>query len=165
MTGSMGAHHSPRSETCVWLTPPEALAKLGAFDLDPCAAPEPRPWPTAARHIALPENGLATAWEGRVWLNPPYGPPSVIGPWMDRMAKHQHGVALLFARTETAMFFRTVWKRASAVLFLEGRLHFHRPDGVRAKANAGAPSCLVAYGERDADALAGCGLAGHLCRL
>ena len=32
-----------------WLTPPELLAKLGQFDLDPCA-PVNRPWPTATHH-------------------------------------------------------------------------------------------------------------------
>jgi hypothetical protein len=30
--------------------------------------------------------------------------------------------------------------------WLEGRLDFHHPDGVRAEPNAGAPSALVAYG-------------------
>jgi hypothetical protein len=39
-----------------------------------------------------------------------------------------------------------VWGRADAVFFLRGRLHFHHPDGTRAAANAGAPSCLVGYG-------------------
>jgi len=47
------------------------------------------------------------------------------------------------------------------VLFLEGRLHFHYPDGTRAKANAGAPSCLVAYGRYDAYKLADSGLEGY----
>ena len=37
-------------------------------------------------------------------MNPPYGPPPVIGPWMRRMAAHGHGTALIFARTETAIF-------------------------------------------------------------
>ena len=34
--------------------------------------------------------------------------------------------------------------------FIHGRLHFHYPDGTRAKANSGAPSVLVAYGKEDA---------------
>jgi hypothetical protein len=58
-------------------------------------------------------------------------------------------MALIFARTETEMFFEAVWRAASAVLFLKGRLFFCRPDGVPARANAGAPSCLVAYGPQD----------------
>jgi hypothetical protein len=148
-----------------WLTPPAIIAALGQFDLDPCAAPEPRPWPTATRHVVRAENGLMMAWRGRVWLNPPYGGPNVVGPWMRRMANHANGTALIFARTETALFFETVWHRASAVLFLQGRLFFHRPDGRQASANAGAPSCLVAYGATDASTLERCGIEGHFVRL
>lgn len=151
--GGMGTHQSSAMDSDEWLTPPEILQPLGQFDLDPCAAPEPRPWPTAVRHIVRAENGLSVAWNGRVWLNPPYGGPNIVGPWMRRMVMHANGIALIFARTETALFFETVWRAANAVLFLEGRLFFHRPDGSRAGANAGAPSCLVAYGRRNADAI------------
>jgi hypothetical protein len=145
-----------------WLTPPHVLAALGTFDLDPCAAPEPRPWATAARHIALPEDGLEAPWHGRVWLNPPYD--QLAFAWLARLADHGQGIALMFARTETRGFFATVWQRASALLFLEGRLHFHHPDGTRAYSNSGAPSLLIAYGERDATILEGCSLPGSFMR-
>lgn len=148
---SLSAHQSPRMGTDVWLTPPEILAALGAFDLDPCAAPEPRPWPTAARHIALPDDGLAAEWSGRVWMNPPFGREA--DRWMAKLAQHGDGIALIPARTETAMFYRWVWGAADAVLFLRGRPHFHRPDGTRAPFNSGAPICLVAYGLTNVTAL------------
>jgi hypothetical protein len=167
-TTGMGGHHSPDSETEIWLTPPWVLAALGgweAFDLDPCAVMEPRPWPTARRHFTRLENGLRQTWDGRVFLNPPYGGPTVVGPWMRRMADHGRGLALIFARTETAVFFETVWKRASAVLFIEGRLFFHYPDGRVAPANAGAPSCLVGYGAPEVGALQRCGVRGQLIEL
>ena len=164
MTG-IGGHQSPRMETDVWLTPPEILAELGKFDLDPCACSEPRPWPTADEHYTVQDNGLRKPWHGRVWLNPPYGSPSVVGPWMRRLADHGRGTALIFARTETALFFETVWRKASACLFLEGRLFFHYPDGRKAGNNSGAPSVLVAYGDEDAQTLAGCGIRGALVDL
>ena len=44
------------------------------------------------------------------------------------------------------MFHEHVWNKASALLFLKGRLYFHYVDGSKAKANAGGPSVLVAYG-------------------
>jgi hypothetical protein len=154
----MGSHQSARMLEDRWLTPPEIIQALGPFDLDPCAAPEPRPWPTAARHITRPEDGLHAPWEGRVWLNPPYSQEAV--RWLQRMATHGHGTALMFARTETSWCQETVWEAATAVLFLFGRLHFHRPNGKRARANAGAPSMLVAYGSDDADRLARCRLPG-----
>lgn len=58
------------------------------------------------------------------------------------------------------MFFSQVWSKADALLFLRGRLYFHRPDGTRAAANSGAPSVLIAYGKKDAAILASCGLPG-----
>lgn len=144
--------------TDVWLTPRHILDALGAFDLDPCAAPDPTLWPTAREHITLPRDGLSEPWHGRVWCNPPYNQHAYL--WLERLALHGTGTALIFARTETTGFVEHVWNAADAVLFLHGRLHFHHADGTRAKANSGAPSCLVAYGWRDAARLANCGLRG-----
>lgn len=159
---TMGSHQSARMVSDTWLTPPAILDALGPFDLDPCAAPEPRPWPTAARHIALPDDGLTAPWKGRVWLNPPYSREASL--WLARLADHGHGTALVFARTETAWFVQHVWQRASLLLFLAGRVTFHRADGSRARANSGAPSVLAAYGEEDAERLASSGLAGAVAR-
>lgn len=156
---AIGGHQRTEGRTDTWLTPPEILYALGPFDLDPCAAPEPRPWPTAARHIVLPEDGLAVPWEGRVWVNPPYGART--GLWMRQLASHGQGTALLFARTETDHWHRWVWPKATAILFLRGRLFFCRPDGSRMD-NAGGPSALIAYGDEDADRLARSGLPGVL---
>lgn len=165
---SMGSHHSAASYSEVWLTPPEIIAGLGgweSFDLDPCAAPEPRPWPTAARMNGQADaNGLLIDWQGRVWLNPPYG-ANVIGRWLCRLADHGRGTALIFARTETEAFQREVWARASGLLFLHGRINFHLPDGRRAVRNAGAPSVLCAYGQDDLDRMAASPLAGTLVPL
>lgn len=154
---SIGGHQSPVMKSDTWLTPPHVLDALGEFDLDPCT-PDAMPWPTAKARFTERDDGLAQNWFGRVWLNPPYG--RAAATWLDRMATHNHGTALIFARTETDMFFRQVWERASALLFLEGRLHFHHADGTRAKANSGAPSVLIAYGLHDTDVLAECDLPG-----
>lgn len=146
--GIGGHHRGFKGKTDAWLTPPWILKALGHFDLDPCAAPDPRPWPTAETHWT--GGGLMRPWFGRVFLNPPY---SELGPWLERLADHGDGIALVFARTETATFFRWVWPRASAVFFIRGRLHFHRADGERAAANSGGPSVLIAYGSACADVL------------
>lgn len=155
---AIGGHHSSRMLSDTWLTPRFILDALGSFDLDPCAAPDPRPWPTAAQHIARPDDGLAAAWHGRVWLNPPYSRQAV--RWIARLADHGTGTALIFARTETAWFVEQVWKRATALLFLHGRIRFVLPTGQPYHDNAGAPSVLVAYGRGDADILATSGLDG-----
>lgn len=160
---SIGGHQSARAKSVVWLTPPAIIRALGEFDLDPCAAPAPRPWDTARHHLTEEDDGLAHEWFGRVWLNPPYG--SEVGTWMKRLADYGQGTALIFARTETEAFFETVWRAATACRFIEGRLHFHYPDGARAKANGGAPSVLVAYGDDDAEILASCEIAGQFVPL
>lgn len=159
---SMGGHQSAAMLKDEWLTPPHIISALGEFDLDPCS-PINRPWPTAAEHYTIIDNGLAKPWHGRVWCNPPYGVEA--SKWLARMVDHQNGTALVFARTETRMFFDHVWPKASAILFIEGRLHFHHVDGRRAAANSGAPSVLVAYGERDANKLHSSGIAGKFVRL
>jgi hypothetical protein len=164
-----------RTVTTTHLTPPFVLDALGgwaSFDLDPCAAPEPRPWPTAQRMIALPDaNGLLVRWSGRVFLNPPYS-AGEIARWLERIAAHGQGVALINATTDTAAFHRFVWGGASGLLFLEGRLTFCDANGRPLKRAGGrsdnhnpAPSVLCAYGQDDLDRLAACDLDGALIPL
>jgi hypothetical protein len=143
----------------VWLTPPAILKALGPFDLDPCA-PLDRPWDMARHHFTAKENGLSRRWEGRVWMNPPYGAET--SKWLRRLVEHGNGIALIFARTETQDWVRHVWGSAAGVLFIAGRLHFHYPDGRRAEANSGAPSALIAYGQENVSSLATSGIAGSL---
>jgi hypothetical protein len=155
----IGSHTKPNGgDSEVWLTPPEILRVLGPFDLDPCAAPSPRPWPTATVHIELPTDGLAIPWAGRVFCNPPYG--ERIGDWLWKMAEHACGVALTFARTETEAWQRWVWPFADSILFIAGRLYFRLPDGSRAAANSGGPSALIAYSPGDSAWLRESGIPG-----
>lgn len=151
MTNAWVAGESPehsnhdRRETR-WLTPPSLVEALGSFDLDPCGAPN-HALATSTYLLENGQDGLVLPWNGRVWLNPPYGRQA--DPFLERMVEHKNGTALIFARTETEAFFRYVWKEATAVCFLRRRIKFLRADGVKAKANSGAPSCLVAYSDHD----------------
>lgn len=164
----MSGHQSKAPLSTTWLTPPEIIAALGgwqSFDLDPCAAPEPRPWPTARRMNAEADgDGLSIEWDGRVWCNPPYTSPG-IEAWLERLARHGRGLTLIFARTETEAFQRHVWQRAHGLLFIAGRLNFYRPDGRRAIKNAGAPSVIAAYGADDMDRLAASEIGGSFVPL
>lgn len=159
----IGGHPSHKSGTVEWLTPPSIIDALGPFDLDPCA-PLVQPYPTARQILTLRENGLIQKWEGRIWLNPPYA-NGVIAKFLARMADHNHGTALIFARTDTEAFHRHVFERASALLFMAGRINFHLPDGTMAPGNAGAPTVLCAYGAEDTDILAACEIAGQFVPL
>lgn len=78
---ALSSHQSAAMKHDEWLTPPEILRPLGAFDLDPCA-PIMRPWDTAAKHLNVNDDGLRQPWHGRVWCNPPFGREAV--KWLNR---------------------------------------------------------------------------------
>lgn len=157
---SRGIHTRPiRGLSNDWLTPPEILRALGGFDMDPCAHPD-QFYQTAYWMVSPPADGLACEWEGRVWLNPPYG--GELRKWIARLAEHGNGIALVPARTEVeSWFWPFCWEAADAILFLRGRLYFRRPSGIKA-GNAGHGSALVAYGRANVRALKRSGIAGRL---
>jgi len=154
----MGGHERGyQGKSYHWLTPQHILNPLGSFFMDPCAAPSPRPWPIARHMIEPPSNGLEVPWQNRIWLNPPYG--SDTGKWLERLAIHGNGIALIFARVETKVFQKFVWQKADAILFLYSRIRFLRPNGSTGQ-GPGAPSCLVAYGKENVLALDSSGIKG-----
>lgn len=110
-----------------WYTPPSVFDALGLrFDLDPAAPPGGVPWVPATHHFSVQDDGLVQPWQGRVWMNPPYGRGT--GRWLRKLAGHGDGLALVFARTDTRWFQRIAGE-ATALCFVSGRLRFHRSDG------------------------------------
>ena len=158
-------HESRTADTTDhWFTPKWILDALGLFDLDPCAAPESmRPYPTARVMWCLPEHdGLRERWWGRVWCNPPYG--RGIDRWIMRMADHGRGTMLIFARTGTRAWQDGIFRRASSILFVRGRIHFmnkHNENGI----GSPSPSALVAFGKEDVEILERSGIQGYHIRL
>lgn len=151
-------HHSN-----TWLTPPHILQPLGAFDTDPCAPEENPAWANTPTAYTETDNGLIQPWEGRVWLNPPYG--RGIEKWLQRMAEHTttgngSGIALIFARTDTKAWQHWVFPYAHSILWVAGRLTFYTPAGEPGPTSAAAPSALIGYTPQDTKALAGSGIAG-----
>ena len=145
-----------------WLTPPHIIDALGPFDIDPCCPPT-MPWRTAARMICRPFDGQAVDWTGqRVWLNPPYGREAV--PFFEKLIREKSaGVALVFARTDTALWQNLIFPNFSAILFLRGRLRFHRADGTPGE-TATAPSALIAFSDRDAQRLEAVEIPGYVIK-
>lgn len=141
----MAVHKS--SEEDEWLTPPEIVAGvvevLGAVDLDPCSNTFGEPAVPAASRFTEADDGLASPWHGRVYMNPPYG--AAIGAWVEKLrAEHAGGtvteaIALVPARTDTAWFAAL---RDCAVCFVRGRLRFSGSDN-----SAPFPSVLAYFGD------------------
>lgn len=143
-----------------WYTPPHIIQALGEFDLDPCAA---HGIITARNHLYKNDDGLSKEWHGRVWLNPPYS-RKLICAFIEKMARHNNGIALIFNRMDIALWHETIFQTADSMLVLRGRLKFYRPDGSQGD-SAGCGSVLLAWGEDNSRILQNCGLPGVFIKL
>lgn len=141
-----------------WYTPPTIFTKLGHFDLDPCAAVEPL-WKIADTNYTALDDGLSKPWFGRVWLNPPYSRP-LLEHFINRLADHGNGIALIFNRCDCKLFQDVIFKRAQGILFIKGRVKFYSANGEQ-NGPAGCGSVLIAFGEDNAKLLQHSGIAGH----
>ena len=140
-----------------WITPKEIIDELGPFDTDPCAPVHPL-WQTARIMYDKNDDGLKQEWYGRVWLNPPYSRP-LIERFVEKMAEHNNGIALLYNRCDSKMFQDIIFRKASAMKFLRQRIRFYRPDGTR----GGSPGCgsiLIAFGRDNAKKIRDCPIEG-----
>lgn len=148
---------SHKGQSNTWFTPSSVIDQLGPFDLDPCTQSY-RPFDTARLHYCEDEgvDGLHEEWFGRVWCNPPYG--RKLHKWLDRMAEHRNGFALVFARTETK-WFQDAAQSADGIAFLSGRIQFIRADGSKGN-NAGTGSVLFLYGGAVGEVLVHSNLSG-----
>jgi hypothetical protein len=153
-----------------WWTPPFIFEGLGLdFDLDPCAPIGGPAHVPAATYYTVLDDGLRRPWEGRVFLNPPYG--SEAKRWVAKLMEHGNGIALVFTRTD-AKWGQAALRAADAVCFIKGRLAFEegyreereereRAEGKEPKRpghNAANGSMLLAYGPECARAVLDCGL-------
>jgi hypothetical protein len=51
--------------------------------MDPCSNSREIPNVPAVRHYTAQDNGLVQLWNGRVFLNPPFGPG--VGRWFSKL--------------------------------------------------------------------------------
>lgn len=104
------------------------------FELDVCASAENK---KAPHFFDESDNGLANQWFGNVWCNPPYG-KGLIEPWVCSAVEHylEYGirtVMLLPVRTDMRWF--RMLTQQSLIVFVQGRLNFIPPPGVKATSN------------------------------
>jgi hypothetical protein len=144
-------HESGASTVSVeWYTPPEIFESLGlTFDLDPCSPPLDLGFVPATKKISLPDDGLSANWHGNVWLNPPYGRQTPA--WIDRLIEHKNGIALVFARTDSAWFQRAA-RNSDGIIFITKRVRFINGLTGKRGDSPGASSCLIVFGESNWEA-------------
>lgn len=105
-----------------YYTPKWIFDTLGLhFDLDVASPPHPTHVP-CDRYLTKADDGLATDWYGRVWMNPPFSSPS---EWVWKWLDHGNGVALLVM--SKSRWFDTLWNRHDcAAVALPPTLKFSR---------------------------------------
>ena len=134
-----------------WIVEP-AREVMGGFDLDPASCEEANATIRADRFFTVADDGLAQAWSGRVWCNPPYSDKDLIR-WVTKLVEAadsgavSEAVLLLGAYVETRMG-QVALGRCDAVAFPARRVQFNRP-GLPAT-NPPAASMLCYFGPRPA---------------
>lgn len=119
----MGKHEPSIGLSDEWYTPPEIFEALGIrFDLDPCS-PGSDHWVPADRVFTKADDGLTQPWEGRVFVNPPFGGRHGHVPWLRKFLDHGNGIAVLRAYT-SADWFHDFAIQAETMLFPRGKTKF-----------------------------------------
>jgi hypothetical protein len=98
-----------------------------------------------------------------IWLNPPYSKP-LIWQFVEKLAEHGNGIALLFNRCDSNKFQDIIFTKATGMMFLRNRIKFFRPDGTRGD-SPGCGSVLIAFGRENAEILRNCSLQGKYVEL
>lgn len=120
-----------------WYTPAVYLdavkAVLGTIDLDPASSLKAQEAVQAARFFTAEDDGLFQAWQGRIWLNPPYTQP-LIWQFVRRLvsevdAGHVSEALLLTHNYSDTSWFQHAQAHAQRLCFTKGRIRFVDPDG------------------------------------
>lgn len=125
-TTSIGSYSALLSSASnEWYTPPVyiSLARevMGGIDLDPASSDTPQSWIKAERYYTVHDNGLFLPWQGRIWLNPPYGSHTSL--WTEKAVQdYKKGVveqAILLLKPAVG----TRWYQTLSAQFPECRTH------------------------------------------
>ena len=133
------------SKSDKWGTPQEFFDRLNAefnFDIDVCATE----FDHKCEKYFTPEiDGLKQEWLGNCWMNPPYGREQV--KWLYKAVEEGKSntnlvVCLIPARPDTKVWHEVIFKNASSVCFIKGRLKFGNSN-----CSAPFPSAIVVFGK------------------
>lgn len=137
------------SKDQTWETPLDLFKNINeiyGFKLDVCALPETA---KCEKYFTPEIDGLSQKWGGYCWMNPPYGREQI--KWITKAyeeSKNNYAtvVCLIPARPDTKVWQDIIFKHASAICFIKGRLKFGN-----SKDSAPFPSALVVFGDELSD--------------
>ena len=115
-----------------WYTPAEyvdaARKVMGGIDLDPASCAKAQKTVRARRYFTAKDNGLAKAWSGRVWLNPPYNRGLItqfVGKFRDEFARGKITQAIILTNNTTdTQWWHDLAAVAKLICFTRGRIKF-----------------------------------------
>ncbi len=132
------AHNTGNHE---WYTPTEyieaARIVLGNIDLDPASSDQANEIVKATRYYTIDDDAFRHDWQGKVWMNPPYG-SGIITWFCDKLMHHYtsgdvtEAIVLVNNATET-IWFQMLVHQAKAFVFPKGRIKFLADDLVKRK--------------------------------
>jgi len=138
-----------QSGTPEWWTPKKyvhAVHKvMGDIDLDPASCEEANKIVMAKRFYGPGDNGLLKKWEGRIFLNPPYGDFTrdfVEKFFNDFDSSFNEGIILVNSRATDADWFQPMFE--GIICFTDHRIDFDSPDEKKTSSTHG--SCFVYFG-------------------
>ena len=116
-----------------WWTPVEYVAAartvMGGIDCDPASSVEANERIGAEIYYSVADNGLEKHWQGRVWLNPPYG---MKGPlFVTKLLSHfetgdvTQAILLLNSNPTETKWFGPLWDHS--LCFTDHRIKFVSP--------------------------------------
>ena len=143
MSSEKSVHFSSEKQT--WETPQDFFDKVNDifnFTLDACAEDNTA---KVSNYFTVEDDALAKEWKDVVWCNPPYGREQVkfVEKAYTESVKNSSIVVMLIpARPDTKVWQNLIFKEASQICFIKGRLKFGG-----SKDSAPFPSALVVFGD------------------
>jgi phage N-6-adenine-methyltransferase len=111
-----------------WYTPSvyieAAREVLGQIDLDPASCDTAQKTVKAKTYYTAEDDGLTKKWNGKIWLNPPFG-KGLIDKFINKaVAEAKEAIILTHNATDTK-WFQSLAGVASAMCFTAGRINFY----------------------------------------
>jgi len=130
------------SKSNEWYTPIKYIEAvknvLGVIDCDPASNAKANEIIQAKRYYNIEDNGLYKTWEGKVFLNPPYGKSEEHkltnqALWTSRLIKsYKENITteaiLLVNASKEAKWFKPLWNYP--ICFTDHRIKFVTPNGI-----------------------------------